>query len=494
MNAIKALARVLSAAFEAAPFQLSAFDGGVSRNAIPRAAAATVAVPRDAEQAFRAAAEAELAAITRQYAGTDDGLTLEMVPASQGELAGAETTRRVLDLMAAIPSGVIAMSPALTGVVETSTSLTTAVTQDGTLTFGSMTRSSNAAALDETLARMRALARLSEADLEVRRSYPPWEPRLDSPLLATATGTFARLFGFEPGLAVVHGGLECAVLGQKLPGVEMISIGPEMVGLHAPGERVRISSTQRFYRLLGALLDRPLELGAPAAALESRTIHDGRPATCQSDDAELLLLTQHAIHGRSRRAGHRRDVLLRQRHDAVLIRRRELDEAPADASLRIDVVRLDDAIRRATELLGEKPQEHVLHSRVLPLEQREVVAEDRARLSRLERLHRRRATSVGEQKRELAEALTGSEDVDEDAVAERRQHARAEAAADDEVERVGGIVAMEDDLAAGERPAARDGEQPANVLWRQIGEQRPLHADSLCNDGDIRNVTAANDA
>ena len=255
VNAIKALARVLSAGFEAAPFELSAVDGGVSRNAIPRAAAATVAVPRDAEQAFRAAAEAELAAITRQYAGTDDGLTLEIAPATRTELAGAETTRRVLDLMAAIPSGVLAMSPALTGVVETSTSLTTAVTQDGTLTLGSMTRSSNAAALDEALATMRALARLSEAEIEVRRSYPPWEPRLDSPLLATATGTFARLFGFEPGLAVVHGGLECAVLGQKLPGVEMISIGPEMVGLHAPGEKVRISSTQRFYRLLGALLD-----------------------------------------------------------------------------------------------------------------------------------------------------------------------------------------------------------------------------------------------
>jgi dipeptidase D len=255
VNAIKALARVLSAGFEATPFELSAVDGGVSRNAIPRAAAATVAVPRDAEQTFRAAAEAELAAITRQYAGTDDGLALEIAPETRTELAGPETTRRVLDLMVAIPSGVLAMSPALTGVVETSTSLTTAVTQDGALTLGSMTRSSNAAALDEALARMRVLTRLSEAEIEVRRSYPPWEPRLDSRLLATATGTFARLFGFEPGLAVVHGGLECAVLGQKLPGVEMISIGPEMVGLHAPGERVRISSTQRFYRLLAALID-----------------------------------------------------------------------------------------------------------------------------------------------------------------------------------------------------------------------------------------------
>jgi dipeptidase D len=255
VNAIKALARVLSAAFDVAPFELSALDGGVSRNAIPRDAAATVAVPPDAEQAFRAAAEAELAAIARQYADTDDGLALKIAPATATELAGAETTRRVLDLMAAIPSGVLAMSPALTGVVETSTSLTTTTTKDGSLTLGSMTRSSNAAALDEALATMCALARLAEAGIEVRRSYPPWEPRLASPLLATATSTFALLFGFEPGLAVVHGGLECAVLGQKLAGVEMISIGPKMVGLHAPGEKVRISSTQRFYRLLGALLD-----------------------------------------------------------------------------------------------------------------------------------------------------------------------------------------------------------------------------------------------
>ena len=91
-------------------------------------------------------------------------------------------------------------------------------------------------------------------EIEARRSYPPWEPKLDSALLAAAKATYARVFGTDPTLTVVHGGLECAVLRQRLPGVEMISIGPEIVGPHAPGEKVRISSTQRFYRLLGALL------------------------------------------------------------------------------------------------------------------------------------------------------------------------------------------------------------------------------------------------
>ncbi len=252
-NGIKTLARVLSAGAVASAVRLASIDGGVSRNAIPRDADATVAVSDVG--AFRAAAETELATVVRQHAGTDDGLVLSVAAAEVSMAAPEETTGRALDLAAAIPTGVIAMSPALVGVVETSTCLTTAVTDDGALTLGSMTRSSNAAALDGVLASMYALARLGGAEVEVRRSYGPWEPDLDSQLLATARATYTRLIGVDPVLAVVHGGLECAVLGQKLPGVEMVSIGPEIVGPHAPGERVRISSAQRFYRLLASLLD-----------------------------------------------------------------------------------------------------------------------------------------------------------------------------------------------------------------------------------------------
>jgi dipeptidase D len=253
VNAIKALGRVLAAAYDAAPFRLASLDGGVNRNAIPRDARAVVAVPRGLESAARESGETELAAIRRQYAGTDDGLVLEISRA--GADAASTMTREVLDLVSAIPTGVVAMTPGLQGVVETSTSLTTVATEDAALTLGSMSRSSNAAALDGLVATMHALARLGGAEIDVRRSYPPWEPDLDSPLLAAARATHTRLFRADPRLTVVHGGLECAVLGQRLPGVEMVSIGPEIVGPHAPGEKVRVSSTQRFYRLLGALLD-----------------------------------------------------------------------------------------------------------------------------------------------------------------------------------------------------------------------------------------------
>ena len=252
VNAIKALGRILAAAFDAAPFRLVSFDGGVSRNAIPRDAVAVVAAT---DPAFEETVRAEAIAIARQYACVDDGITLELASADAGHASSEATTRAVLDLVAGLPTGVVAMAPRLTHTVETSISLTVAHTEADELALSSMARSSNAAALDDLLARMHALGRLGGATIETRRSYPPWEPSLDSELLRTAKASFTRLFGTEPDLAVVHGGLECAVLGQRLEGVEMISIGPEIVGPHAPGERVRISSTQHAYRLLGALLD-----------------------------------------------------------------------------------------------------------------------------------------------------------------------------------------------------------------------------------------------
>jgi dipeptidase D len=252
VNAIGALGRVLS---RAGPLRLARLDGGVSRNAIPREAAAVVALDATAEPAFRDAAERELAALREQYAGTDEGLKLAIEPADVQHAADEATTDRALDLLATLPSGVIAMSPDVPGTVETSTSVTLAATEDAVLTLSSMTRSANAQALEDVLARIGAAARLAGAEVEVLRSYPPWRPALDSSLLRVARATFERVNGAAPGLEIVHGGLECAIIGDRLPGVEMIALGPEIVGPHAPGERVSIPATQRFYRLLGALLD-----------------------------------------------------------------------------------------------------------------------------------------------------------------------------------------------------------------------------------------------
>jgi dipeptidase D len=255
INANKALGRILSHALERVQFRLSLLEGGVSRNAIPREAHAVVALPSEAASTFHEVAREELAAVGKQYEGSDE-LELAITPQEPtGSAASQAMTARALDLLAALPTGVLAMSPEVPETVETSTSLNVVSTDGGIVTFASMTRSANAVALDDVVSGIEAAARLAGADVEVLRSYPPWRPDPESRLLATARAAFERATGTEPSLTVVHGGLECAVIAGKLPGIDMLSIGPEIVGPHAPGERLSVPGTERFYRLLGALLD-----------------------------------------------------------------------------------------------------------------------------------------------------------------------------------------------------------------------------------------------
>jgi dipeptidase D len=254
-NAIKVLGRALATVSEIAPFRLASLDGGGSRNAIPREALATVLVGTGSENEFEDALQGELALRRAEHAGTDDGIRVTVDTAAVQMAASPATTAAALDLLTALPNGVVALSPVAVGSVETSTSLNVATTEGGVLTLASMTRSASESGLDHVVATIEAAARRARAEIEVVRSYPPWRPEPDSALLATARGTFLRLFDAEPGLEVVHGGLECAVIGGKLPGVEMLAIGPAIEGPHAPGERLGISSTGRFYRLLGGLLD-----------------------------------------------------------------------------------------------------------------------------------------------------------------------------------------------------------------------------------------------
>jgi dipeptidase D len=256
VNAIKALGRVLASASRTVPLRLASLDGGVSRNAIPREALATIAIATGSEPAFEEVVAIEVASLRQQYAGSDDRIAVSIEAASVPAAADPASSARALDLLTATPTGVVAMSTAAPRSVETSTSLNVATTDDEVvLTLASMTRSANPSALDEVVAALEASARLAGAEVDVVRSYPPWQPDPDSGLVAAGTRTFARLFGHEPGLEIVHGGLECAVIGEKLPGVEMLALGPSIEGPHAPGERLGISSTQRFYSLLGALLD-----------------------------------------------------------------------------------------------------------------------------------------------------------------------------------------------------------------------------------------------
>ena len=259
-NAIKALGRILREARGTAAFRLVSFDGGKTRNAIPRDA--TAAVVAEDEQAFRVAVEEASAAVREAYAATDPGLRVSLDGAAAARDAWTEkATRRLLDVVALIPSGPLAMSAEFVGVPETSSSLGVATTEGTEVVLQSLTRTANQASLPDVLGALDALARLGEGTLEVKPNYPGWRPNLDSPLLEATRRVYAATFGREAAVSTIHAGLEPSVIAGRVGRpLDMIAIGPQIDFPHSPDERLSIPSVERFWRLLTALLD---ELSKP---------------------------------------------------------------------------------------------------------------------------------------------------------------------------------------------------------------------------------------
>jgi dipeptidase D len=169
-------------------------------------------------------------------------------------------TVALLDALALVPTGPLAMSPDFDGLVETSTSLGEAITEARQLTLHSLSRSSNDSALPEVIAALDAAGRLAGGGLEVKHNYGGWRPDLDSPALAASKAVYERLFGEAPIVTAVHAGLETAVIGDKVAGLDMISFGPQIEAPHSPDERVSIPTVERFWKLLAGVVD---ELSSP---------------------------------------------------------------------------------------------------------------------------------------------------------------------------------------------------------------------------------------
>jgi dipeptidase D len=256
-NAVKMLGRVLREAYAAVPFRLVSLDGGKSRNAIPRDAVGVCSVPRDREDAFRSAVSTANAELQDAYAKTDPGVSVTVEGAVDAADAWTEAaTATLLDVVAIVPTGPLAMSPDFAGLVETSTSLGEALTDGGELTLHSLSRSSNDSAMPDVIAALDAAARLGGGKLEVKFNYNGWRPDLDSNLLAVARAASERLFGEPPVVTAIHAGLETAVIGTKVSGhLDMLAIGPQIEGPHSPDERVSIPTVQRFWQLLVAIVD-----------------------------------------------------------------------------------------------------------------------------------------------------------------------------------------------------------------------------------------------
>jgi len=255
-NAIKVLGRVLREARAAAPFRLVSLQGGRSWNAIPRDASAVCSVPPQHEARFREAVAAADAAVRDAYSTTDPGVGASVSAAAASADSWTEKgTQTLLDLLAIVPSGPLAMSPDFDGLVETSTSVGEAVSDGDRLDVHSLTRTSNASALPDVIAALDAAARLAGGRLELGQSDPGWRPNLDSTGLAVVRRVYESLFADTPNVTAVHAWLETAVIGDKAPGLDMLSFGPQIEAPHSPDERVSIPTVERFWLLLACVVD-----------------------------------------------------------------------------------------------------------------------------------------------------------------------------------------------------------------------------------------------
>lgn len=268
-NAIKLLVRVLHDLGTTLPLQWVSLRGGTARNALPREAFATVALPADRVDALHAGLARWQALLADELQGVEQGLSLtaEPTPAPLPGLVMAPAEQAVwLASLHAAPHGVRRMSRQVPGVVETSNNLgVVSLTPEGGQAHFMVRslRDSGSLALAEEIA---SLFRLSGTTVDINGHYPGWTPNPGSPLLALCQRVYADRHGAPAHVQVIHAGLECGILAAKHPGMDIVSFGPTIRGAHAPGERVEVASVGRCHELLLAILAeaavRPPQAGA----------------------------------------------------------------------------------------------------------------------------------------------------------------------------------------------------------------------------------------
>ena len=260
-NANILMGRLLRALSRHCSLYLAELDGGTADNVIPPACTALAAVAAEDADAVLAVAEAMDAAFQREFAASDPGLTLRASLGAETELQVlcAADSRRIVQLLTAVPNGVQEMSGSIPGQPETSCNLgILRVDGDGVALHVSV-RSSVSSRKAMLIDKLLCLGELTGAEARVSGDYPAWEYRAESPLRERMQRIFQAQYGREPQVLSIHAGLECGLLSEKLPGLDAVSLGPDILDIHSPGERLSISSVQRVWRFLLEVLKQSRE-------------------------------------------------------------------------------------------------------------------------------------------------------------------------------------------------------------------------------------------
>jgi dipeptidase D len=255
-NAIKILSRVLLALQEIGA-RLSMVSGGNKSNAIPREAEALVFIPSESVSNLKALLAQWNDVLRSEISTVEPNLQISLAQPAEvpkAKILKKSQQRKILDTLAAMPHGVTKMSAEVPGLVETSTNLAMIHTNSKEIKLVTSQRSSVASEINEICQSVAALLQLGGAAVEHTDGYPGWKPNLESPILKLARATYFSLTGKEPEVKAVHAGLECGLIGEKYPGMDMVSFGPTMLEVHSPNEKIFIEPVERFWNYLLAIL------------------------------------------------------------------------------------------------------------------------------------------------------------------------------------------------------------------------------------------------
>ncbi len=231
--------------------QIVSVDGGSLRNAIPRESFATISVNPAYLDEFNTRANDIKAEFTIQ----DANLNIQIEATTQANKAmSLEDTKKVTTTIYGVHNGVFRYSRAIPGLVETSSSFARVIIKDGSFITQSLQRSSLESGKYDVAYTVAAPFKLMGCTIEQGGSYPGWAPNPTSPILDVLEAKYQELFRDKPKVMAIHAGLECGLLGERVPGLDMISFGPTIKGAHSPDERCSISSTAKFWKFLMVIL------------------------------------------------------------------------------------------------------------------------------------------------------------------------------------------------------------------------------------------------
>ncbi len=254
-NAIKLLARSLRE-LDGINFDLASISGGSKRNAIPREAEAVLLINISNFNKVESIIKEFEQKLNVEYKASDGGVKIEFKKSSAfpKKVFTDSFKEKILSTLLAVPHGVIEMSQDIEGLVETSTNLATVVFENNTLTVGTSQRSSIESAKKYIAQSVASVFSLAGGRYEHTDGYPGWKPNMDSEILELSERVYTKLFKEKPEVKAIHAGLECGILGDRNPGLDMISFGPTITGAHSPDERVEIKTVEKFYELLKGIL------------------------------------------------------------------------------------------------------------------------------------------------------------------------------------------------------------------------------------------------